>query len=112
MCTAKHQHAFTITGTHTNGDITHQFRHVRVERYVNMACAPEDAAMNFASRSQDRISDFVKLLVNTALHPLCHLGVAHAANLVACEVEAVLYSHLQEDLACKQGYNSHRVTPR
>ena len=71
-----------------------------------MASPPEDAAMDVASCSLDCISDLVKLLVNAALHPLCHLGVAHAANLVAGAVEAVLNCLLQEDVACKQGYLS------
>ena len=79
-----------------------------------MAGAPENAAMNLPSRGPDRLSDVVELLVNAALHPLCHLGVAHTANLVACAVEAVLNSLLQKHLTCKQGYkfNSRGSTAR
>ena len=71
-----------------------------------MAGPPEDAAVDVASRSLDRVPDPVELLVDAALHPLCHPGVAHAADLVAGAVEAVLNCLLQEDVTCKQGYPS------
>ena len=69
-----------------------------------MASAPEDATMDLATRDPDHISDLVVLLVNAALHPVCYLGVAHAANLIACTLEAVLNGLLQEYVTCKQGY--------
>lgn len=69
-----------------------------------MSLPPEEAAMQLPSLSTNRIPDPVELLVNAALHPICHLGDAHAADLVARAVEAVLNGRLQEDLTCKQGY--------
>ena len=102
---AKRHHADGCTGTHTSEAATHQFRHVRVVGYVEMAGAPENAAMDHASRSTNRISDLVELLVNAAFHPLGHLGVAYTANLIARAIEAVLNSLLQEHLTCKQGYH-------
>ncbi len=106
MCRAKHQHAKARTATHTSEAATHQFSNVRVGGDVEMAIAPEDATVDLASCTPDCISDLEELLMNAARHPTCHLGVAHAANLVVCAVEAVLNCLFQELVTCKQGCTS------